>query len=43
MMGGNVGGGSRMPASKPSARQQSRGIDWEAIAAVLPVSKTDPA
>ena len=21
MMGGNVGGGSRMPASKPSARQ----------------------
>ena len=43
MIGGTVGGGSRMPASKPSARQQSRGVDWEAIASVLPVSKTDPA
>lgn len=41
-MGGNVGGGSRMPASKPSARAQSRGIDWAAIAKALPTSKTDP-
>ena len=35
-------GGSRMPASSPSAKQKSRGVDWGEIARLLPISKTDP-
>lgn len=34
--------GSRMPASSPSTKQVSRGVDWGEIARLLPISKTDP-
>lgn len=41
-MGRSHMGGSKMPASSPSAKGKSRGIDWAEIARLLPISKTDP-
>lgn len=50
MMTSRMQGTSRMPASKPSdggspivVKKSRGGVDWSAIAAKLPTSKTDPA